>query len=193
MAISANFGDMFSMAGASLFLPFLPLLPKQVLLTNLITDFPEMALVTDSVDPESVEHPGKWDLRFIRSFMLVFGLICSFFDYLTFAVLILIFKCNAQQFRTAWLTESVISACLIVLVIRTRKPFILSHPSRPLVIANLAVIAATLALPYTPLRSFLDFEPLPPAILGALAIIIVMYVLGAEIGKRIFYQKYKPG
>ncbi len=193
MATSANFGDMFSMAGASLFLPFLPLLPKQVLLSNMITDFPEMTIVTDSVDPELVERPGKWDLRFIRWFMLVFGMICSIFDYLTFGVLILMFKSGAQQFRTAWLTESMISACLIVLVVRTRRPFILSRPSLPLAMANLAVIAATIALPYTPIKSILGVEPLPPAILGAMAIIIIMYVLTAEIGKRIFYQHYKPG
>jgi len=192
MATSANFGNMFSMAGASLFLPFLPLLPKQVLLTNLMADFPEMTIVTDSVDPEWVERPGKWDLRFIRWFMLVFGTISSCFDYATFGVLIFIFKSGAQQFRTAWIIEGVVSACLIVLVVRTRKPFILSRPSLPLALANLAVIAATLAIPYTPLKSFLDVEPLPPQILGAIAVIIVLYVLTAEIGKRFFYRYYKP-
>jgi len=191
MATSANFGNMFSMAGASLFLPFLPLLPKQVLLTNLMADFPEMTIVTDSVDPEWIESPGKWDLRFIRWFMLVFGTISSCFDYLTFGVLIFIFKSGAQQFRTAWIIEGVVSACLIVLVVRTRKPFILSRPSLPLALANLAVIAATLVLPYTPLKSFLAVEPLPPQILGAIAVIIIMYVLTAEIGKRFFYHYYK--
>lgn len=191
MATSANFGNMFSMAGASLFLPFLPLLPKQVLLTNLMTDFPEMTIVTDSVDPELVERPGKWDLGFIRRFMLVFGTISSVFDYLTFAVLILIFNSSAQLFRTAWFTESVISACLIVLVVRTRKPFILSRPSRPLALANIAVIALTLALPYTPLHVPLELTPLPPVILGAIVAIVFMYMLTAEAGKRIFYQHYK--
>jgi Mg2+-importing ATPase len=191
MATSANFGNMFSMAGASLFLSFLPLLPKQVLLTNLMTDFPEMTIVTDSVDPELVERPGKWDMVFIRRFMLVFGTISSIFDYLTFGALIFIFKSGAQQFRTAWFTESVISACLIVLVIRTRKPFFLSRPSRQLAIANMAVVAATLALPYTPLRGPLQFEPLPPTILAAIAVIVVLYIFTAEIGKKIFYRNYK--
>ena len=194
MTTSANFGNMFSMAGASLFLPFLPLLPKQVLLTNLMTDLPEMTIVTDAVDPELVERPGKWDLRFIRQFMLVFGTISSVFDFLTFGTLILMFKSGVQQFRTAWFTESVISACLIVLVVRTRRPFIhLSRPSRALAIANVAVIAATLALPYTPLHVLLELTPLPPLIIWAIIVIIVMYVLTAEVGKWLFYQRYKPG
>ena len=193
MATSANFGNMFSMAGASLFLPFMPFLPKQVLLINLMTDCPEMTIVTDSVDPELVEHPGKWDLRFIRWFMLIFGPLSSVFDYLTFGVLLFMFKSGVQQFRTAWFTESVISACLIVLVVRTRKPFILSRPSLPLVLANLVIIAATLVLPYTPLHLSLGLEPIPAIILWAMIGIIVMYVLSAEIAKKIFYQRYKPG
>lgn len=191
MATSANFGNMFSMAGASLFLPFLPLLPKQVLLTNLLTDFPEMTIVTDSVDSELIEQPGKWDMTFIRRFMLVFGTISSVFDYLTFAVLIFIFRSPASQFRTAWFTESVISACLIVLVVRTRKPFFLSRPSRSLAVANIAVVIATLALPYTPLSVPLQLEPLSPAVIGAIAVIIALYALSAEVGKRIFYSHYK--
>ncbi len=191
MAISANFGSMFSMAGASLFLPFLPQLPKQVLLANLMADIPEMTIVTDSVDPELVERPGKWDLHFIRSFMIVFGAICSFFDYATFGVLLFIFKAGADQFRTAWFVESVVSSCLIVLVIRTRKPFMLSRPSYSLLMANLLVVAITLALPYSPFNRLLGFVPLPPVILIAIAGIIVIYVLTAEVGKHFFYRCYK--
>ena len=192
MAISANFGSMFSMAGASLLLPFLPQLPKQVLLSNLMADFPEMTIVTDSVDPELVERPGKWDLHFIRSFMIVFGAICSFFDYFTFAVLIFVFKSGATQFRTAWFVESVVSSCLIVLVVRTRKPFFISRPSLTLALTNLTVIAVTLALPYAPFSALLGFEPLPAAILAAIIVIVVIYVLAAEIGKHFFYRCYKP-
>lgn len=188
MATSANFGNMFSMAGASLFLTFLPLLPKQVLLTNLMTDFPEMTIVTDNVDAEAIECPGKWDMDFIRRFMVVFGIISSFFDYLTFASLLLVFKSGTEQFRTAWFTESVISACMIVLVVRTRRPFILSLPSRPLVIANLIVIGATLLLPYTPLCSCFGFAPIPPVILGAIAAIVGAYVVSAEVAKVFFYR-----
>ena len=130
MASSANFGNMFSMAGASLFLSFLPLLPKQILLTNLLTDFPEMTIATDSVDRELVEKPRRWNIQFIRSFMLTFGILSSVFDYLTFAVLLLILHATTDQFRTGWFLESVISASVTVLVIRTRKPFFRSKPGK---------------------------------------------------------------
>ena len=112
MATSANFGNMFSMAGASLFLPFLPLLPKQILLVNLMTDLPEMTISTDNVDPEIVEKPRRWNLRFISKFMLVFGLLSTVFDYITFAVLIFLLHANTDQFRTAWFTESIISVVI---------------------------------------------------------------------------------
>ena len=128
MATSANFGNMFSMAGASLLLPFLPLLPKQILLTNLLTDFPEMTIATDSVDPELVDQPRRWDIHFIRKFMIVFGLLSSVFDYLTFGVLHWLLQATPEQFRTGWFQESVISAALIVLVIRSRRPFYRSRP-----------------------------------------------------------------
>ena len=168
MATSANFGNMFSMAGASLFLPFLPLLPKQILLTNLLTDLPEMTIATDSVDPELVEQPRRWDIRFIRNFMLTFGLLSSVFDYLTFGVLLLVLHATPTQFRTGWFLESVVSASLIVLVIRTRRPFFQSRPGRLLLMATLAVVTATLVLPYTPLGGILGFAPMPGSFLGAL-------------------------
>ncbi|MEX0586913.1 MAG: magnesium-translocating P-type ATPase, partial [Pirellulales bacterium] len=136
MASSANFGNMFSMAGASLFLPFLPLLPKQILLLNLLTDLPEMTIATDRVDPEAVSQPRRWDIRFIRRFMIVFGLISSVFDFLTFAALLLILRADEALFRTGWFTESIISACLIVLVVRSRRPFFRSRPSRMLLLAT---------------------------------------------------------
>ena len=122
MATSANFGNMFSMAGASLFLSFLPLLPKQVLMVNLMTDMPETTIATDNVDAEQVEKPRRWDMKFIRRFMLLFGLISSIFDYLTFAVLIFVLNASPDQFRTGWFIESVLSAVIIVLVIRTAGP-----------------------------------------------------------------------
>jgi len=123
MATSANFGNMFSMAGASLIMPFLPLLPKQILLTNLLTDFPEMAIATDRVDDINIKSPQKWDLGFIRRFMIIFGLLSSVFDYLTFGVLIFFMHAKEKAFQTGWFTESVISAILIVLVVRTKLPF----------------------------------------------------------------------
>jgi Mg2+-importing ATPase len=191
MATSANFGNMFSMAGASLLLPFLPQLPKQILFANLMADFPEMAIVTDSVDAELIKHPCKWDISFIRRFMVVFGIITSLFDYLTFAILLFIFKATPEQFRTGWLIESVVSACLIVLILRTRKPFMLSRPSLQLVIANLAVIVIMLILPYTVFHILLELEPLSTALLLSLAAIISLYVITTEIAKKIFYQHYK--
>src|SRR3972149_117303 len=161
MASNVNFGNMFSMAGASLFLPFLPLLPKQILLTNLLTDFPEMAIATDSVDTEMTDQPRRWDIKFIRNFMLTFGAVSSVFDYLTFGVLLLILNATTDQFRTGWFMESVISASAIVLVIRTRKPFFKSKPGKYLAIATLMIIGATLILPFTPLAEIFSFKPLP--------------------------------
>jgi P-type Mg2+ transporter len=191
MATSANFGNMFSMAGISLFLPFLPLLPKQILLTNLMTDFPEMTIATDKVDNEMVDHPRRWDIKIIRHFMITFGLISSVFDYLTFGVLLLILHANQDQFRTGWFLESVISASLIVLVIRSRKPFFKSTPGRYLLIATLSVTVATLILPFTPFAGVFGFTPLPISYFIYIGLVIIGYIVTAEIAKTIFYKKLK--
>ena len=191
MATSANFGNMFSMAGASLFLSFLPLLPKQVLMTNLMTDFPEMAIATDSVDAESVDLPRRWNIHFIRKYMIVFGLISSIFDYLTFGVLIFFLHATIDQFRTGWFLESVISAALIVLVIRTRRPFFKSAPGKYLLIATLSVVCVTLILPFTSLAGLLGFGHMPAMFFVILGIIIVLYMATAEIAKMIFYKVVK--
>ncbi len=191
MATSANFGNMFSMAGASLFLSFLPLLPKQILLTNLLTDFPEMTIATDRVDPELVEKPRRWDIKFIRKFMITFGLVSSIFDYLTFGALLFILKAGTEQFRTGWFQESVISAALIVLVIRTRKPFFRSVPGKYLLTATLLIVGVTLIFPYTPLAGLLNFTPLPLEFLLLLALILVLYIGAAELAKFVFYRRVK--
>ena len=188
MATSANFGNMFSMAGASLFLSFLPLLPKQILFSNLMTDFPEMTIATDSVDPESVTRPRRWDIKFIRRFMIVFGLANSACDYLTFGVLLLLMHASTPQFRTGWFVENVVTASLIVLVIRTRKRFYQSRPSTPLLLATLAIVVFTLLLPYTPLALLFGFVPLPLVFLPVLAGIMIFYVIVAETAKTIFYR-----
>jgi Mg2+-importing ATPase len=188
MASSANFGNMFSMAGASLFLPFLPLLPKQILLTNLLTDFPEMTIATDSVDRELVEKPRRWNIQFIRNFMLTFGILSSVFDYLTFGVLLLILHATTGQFRTGWFIESVISASITVLVIRTRKSFFRSKPGKYLLIATLLIIVVTILFPFTPLAELLGFQPLPMTILLVIGMIVVFYILAAEMAKRSFYK-----
>lgn len=187
MATSANFGNMFSMAGASLFLPFLPLLPKQILLANLLTDIPEMTIATDRVDHELIDRPKRWDIAFIRKFMLTFGLVSSIFDYLTFAALLGVVHATPEQFRTGWFVESVISASAIVLVIRTRRPFFTSKPGRHLTLATLAVAAATLLLPYVPLAASFGLTPMPPPFLFLLIAILAGYVLTAELVKRRFY------
>ena len=188
MATSANFGNMFSMAGISLFLPFLPLLPKQILLTNLLTDFPEMTIASDRVDREQVSKPRRWDIRFIRNFMLVFGLLSSVFDYLTFAALLFLLHADQAQFRTGWFMESVISASMIVLVIRTHQSILKSRPSRPLFFATIAIVIISLIFPYTPIAGILGFEPLPLEFLLVLALIVGLYIFCAENVKRVFYQ-----
>jgi len=189
MATSANFGNMFSMAGLSLFIPFLPLLPKQILLTNLLTDFPEMTIATDNVDNEMVEYPRRWDIKAIRKFMMTFGLLSSVFDYLTFGLLLLVFHATQDQFRTGWFLESVCSASLIVLVIRSRKPFFRSRPSKYLFVATLSTVVLTLILPFTPLGLIFGFRPLPMSFLLLVAVIVTGYIISAEVAKTIFYRR----
>jgi len=192
MATSANFGNMFSMAGASLLLPFLPLLPKQILLTNLLTDLPEMTIAGDTVDAEMLAQPRRWDIRFIRSFMLTFGILSSIFDYLTFGVLLYLLRSSPDQFRTGWLVESVLSASLIVLVVRSRRPFFRSKPSPYLLLATLGVVCTTLVLPYLPFAGLLGLTPLAPATLAIVAVIVVAYAMSGELLKRLFYRLAEP-
>jgi len=200
MATSANFGNMFSMAGASLFLPFLPLLPDQVLMMNLMTDLPELTIATDSVDPEMVDHPRRWDISFIRRFMVVFGLLSSVFDYITFGALILLLNGNglsmygptadtfAMTWRTGWFVESVISASMIVLVIRTKRVFFKSRPSNYLVGMTVLVAIVVIVLPYTNLGTWLGFRPFPPYFYPILLGIMLLYIASAELAKNLFYR-----
>ncbi|MDA8079351.1 MAG: magnesium-translocating P-type ATPase [Nitrospiraceae bacterium] len=192
MATSANFGNMFSMAGASLFLPFLPLLPKQILLTNLLTDFPEMTIATDNVDKELVEGPRRWNMRFIRNFMMTFGLLSSIFDYLTFGVLLFILHASPEEFRTGWFVESVISASLVVLVVRTRGPFFKSRPGKFLFIATLLIAGVAMILPFIPIGGRLfGFTPLPASFIVLMGVIVAVYIASAEAAKKIFYKKVR--
>jgi len=191
MATSANFGNMFSMAGVSLVLPFLPLLPKQILLINLLTDFPEMTIATDRVDSEMVDHPRRWDIKAIRQFMMIFGIVSSVFDYLTFGVLLLLLHATQDQFRTGWFLESVVSASLIVLVIRSRKPFFKSKPGKCLLTATLSIVVVTLILPFTPVAEIFGFNPLPISFLLLIGMIVVFYIITAEMVKTVFYKKVK--
>jgi len=191
MATSANFGNMFSMAGLSLFIPFLPLLPKQILLTNLMTDFPEMTIATDRVDEQMIDYPRRWDIRAIRKFMITFGLVSSLFDFLTFGLLLLLLHANEGQFRTGWFLESVISASVIVLVIRSRKPFFRSRPGKYLLIATLLIAIITLILPLTSLGKVFGFSQLNFTTYLLLMLVVAVYVVVAEFVKTIFYRKVK--
>ncbi len=191
MATSANFGNMFSMAGASLFLPFLPMLPKQILLINFLTDLPEMTIANDNVDDVFVERPHRMDIGFIRRFMLIFGPLSSVFDYATFAMLMWVMKANKQTFHTGWFVESVLSAGVVVFAVRTRLPFIHSKPSRAMLAMTAFVIIVTLYLPYSPLAGLLGFVPLSLPFLLVIFGIVALYFLAAELTKRWFYHQPK--
>jgi len=189
---SANFGNMFSMAGASLIIPFLPLLPFQVLLTNFLTDFPAMTIATDSVDREMIEKPRRWNIAFIRNFMIVFGLVSSSFDFLTFGLLLLVLRVSQDAFRTSWFIESVMTELLIMLVIRTQRPVLQSKIGKGLLYSTIGVALLTLCLPYVPrINQLLGFTPLPWGLLLTLIGITVIYILMNGFAKRFFYQRVK--
>jgi Mg2+-importing ATPase len=186
---SANFGNMFSMAGASLFLPFLPLLAKQILLNNFLSDFPSLTIATDNVDPELVEKPRRWDIKFIRDIMIIFGLISSVFDFLTFGVLIYIVKAAPAEFRTGWFVESLMTELLITLVLRTRRSIFKSKPSFYLWLSTLAVTIVAVAIPYLPFGPLLGFTPLPLYALLLLLVITALYVVVSEVAKRLYFAR----
>ena len=189
MATSANFGNMFSMAGASLFLPFLPLLPKQILLTNFLTDIPEMTIATDSVDEDMIDRPRRWNITFIKKFMFTFGLISSVFDYLTFGALLLLLQATTEQFRTGWFLESVISASTIVLVIRSRRPFFKSQPGTYLLLATVLTAGVTLAFPFSHPGALFELTPVGITFILALGGIVLLYIVVAELLKKAFYTR----
>ena len=170
MGTSSNFGNMFSAAGASLFLTFLPMLPSQILLNNLLYDSSQLAIPTDNVDEEQLRRPSHWDIGFIRRFMIFFGPLSSVFDFVTFGVMLWIFHAGAGEFRSGWFVESLATQTLVIFAIRTRRiPFFRSHPSLPLTLAALGVVAVGGVLPATPLAHALGFSPLPIAFFAALA------------------------
>jgi Mg2+-importing ATPase len=186
---SANFGNMISMAAASMFLPFLPLLAKQILLNNFLSDFPAMTIATDNVDPEMVARPRRWDIRTIRNFMLIFGLVSSAFDVLTFALLLYLFGDAPALFRTGWFVESLMTELAVALVVRTYRPFWRSPPGRLLWLSTVAVMALTLALPFLPFAGYFDLVPLPLWLLGLLLLITALYVAATEMVKRRMYGR----
>ncbi|MHB1376570.1 MAG: magnesium-translocating P-type ATPase [Candidatus Humimicrobiaceae bacterium] len=191
MATSANFGNMFSMAGASVFLKFLPLLPKQILLTNLFTDVSEMTIATDNVDSDFVLAPRRWDIKFILKFMITFGLLSSIFDFITFGVLIYFLRANEYMFRTGWFVESILSASIVVLIIRSKYPFYKSKPGKYLIIAIVLTALVTIAIPFTSLGAIFGFVKIPINFLLILLLILIVYMVLAEVTKKIFYNHVK--
>jgi Mg2+-importing ATPase len=188
MGTSSNFGNMFSAGGASLFLSFLPMLPTQILLNNLLYDVSEMTIPTDRVDEEQLERPSHWDTRMIRRFMMLFGPISSIFDFATFGVMLWVFNAHATLFRSGWFVESLATQSLIIFAIRTRRvPFFRSRASTPLIVSTLACVTIGVLLPFSPLAHTLGFKALPAAFLGVLAAMIAVYLLLVELAKRRFY------
>lgn len=189
MATSSNFGNMFSMAAATLFLPFLPMLPLQILLNNLMYDVSEITLPMDNVDAEDLAQPKRWDMNFIRNFMLTIGPISSLFDFLTFFLLTSLFHAHEPLFRTGWFVESIATQVLVIFVIRTRRNPLRSHPNRWLVFTSLSVVLVAMALPFTPLAPYLGFSPLPISFFGLLTGLLIAYLLAVEGGKQWFYKR----
>jgi P-type Mg2+ transporter len=190
MGTSSNFGNMFSAAGASLFLNFLPMLPTQILLNNLLYDVGEMTIPTDNVDEELLARPSQWDISLIRRFMAFFGPISSVYDFLTFAVMLRVFHAGPTLFRSGWFVESLTTQTLVIFVIRTRRvPFLKSRPSPPLLTATLACATTGVALPFIgPLARLLGFQPLPLTFLAVLAGMIVTYLALAQLGVALFFK-----
>jgi len=189
MGTSSNFGNMFSAAGASVFLGFLPMLPSQILLNNLLYDTSQLAIPTDNVDEEQLARPSRWDIGQIRRFMLIFGPISSAFDFATFAVMLWVFHADAPLFRSGWFVESLATQTLVIFVIRTRRsPFLRSHPSVALLAAAFAVVTVGALLPATPLAGPLGFQPLPGAFFAALATMVAAYLGLIELAKRRFFR-----
>jgi len=184
---SATFGNMFSMAGASLLLPFLPMLPQQILMTNFLTDFPFMSVAGDNVDAEALENPQRWNLKQLKRFMIVFGLHSSLFDYLTFFLLYRLYRSEAL-FHTGWFIESICTELLIVFVVRTRRPLLKSKPGKLLILLSSLAFLVTVALPFTPFAAALGFVVPPYHLAGIVVGILLLYVITADLLKRIFFR-----
>lgn len=191
MGTSSNFGNMFSMAGASLFLPFLPMLPTQILVNNMLYDISEIPIPLDNVDEEYLMRPRQWDINFIRKFMLIVGPISSIFDFLTFFVMIKIFQAGEALFQTGWFIESLATQVLVIFVIRTRKNPLKSHPNPWLTICSLLVVTLAIFLPFTPLGGYLGFVAPPLLFFLILTGMVIVYLFAVEAVKQWFYKRYQ--
>jgi Mg2+-importing ATPase len=188
MGTSSNFGNMFSMAGASLILPFLPMLPTQILLNNILYDVSEMPIPLDEVDAEEILAPRILDLNFIRNFMLVIGPISSVFDFLTFYVMMVVLQADAQLFQTGWFVESLCTQVLVIFIIRTRGNPLKSRPHPLLIGTSLAVVAIAVLLPFTPIGTYFGFVPPPAKFYFILGAMVLVYLLIVELAKQGFYR-----
>ncbi|MGB3413769.1 MAG: HAD-IC family P-type ATPase, partial [Microbacteriaceae bacterium] len=190
MGTSSNFGNMFSASVASVVLNFLPMLPSQILLNNLLYDAGQLAIPGDKVDKEQLLRPSHWDIGFIKRFMFLFGPISSIFDFATFALMLFVFHAAAGEFRTGWFIESIATQTLIIFAIRTqRTPFFRSMPSLGMIIASLGVVVIGIALPLSPLAGFLGFDPLPWPFFLALVAMVVLYLVIVEFAKHWFFAR----
>jgi P-type Mg2+ transporter len=191
MGTSSNFGNMFSVTAAAAFLPFLPMLPSQILLNNLLYDASQMTIPTDNVDEEQLARPSHWDIGFIRRFMVRMGPISSIFDFATFAVMLWVFDAGPALFRSGWFVESLATQTLVVFVIRTRRvPFFRSRPSRPLLVSMIVVVAIGALLPGSSIGPTLGFAPLPLGFFLVLVVFVVAYLGSVELGKVIFFKVF---
>lgn len=191
MGASSNFGNMFSMAGASVFLPFLPMLPAQILLNNFLYDVSQVALPSDNVDKSYIAKPRPWNISFIKEFIFVIGPISSIFDFITFGVMIWVFNAEPALFQTGWFVESLITQVLVIHIIRTNKiPFIQSRPSKTLLISSLAIVSIGLILPFTFIGNYFGFVPLPPLFFVILLVMSMTYLVLVQFAKSLFLKKY---
>jgi len=190
MGTSSNFGNMFSMAGGVLFLPFLPMLPTQILLNNLLYDLSETTIPLDEVSDAMVAKPRRWDLDIVRKFMFVFGPLSSIFDFITFGLLLRVFHADEKLFHTSWFIESLATQILVIFVIRTAYP-LRDRPHPALIASSLLAFAVAVVLPYSPLAPWLGFVPIPAALMGALALVTITYLALVYVVKRWFFKRYK--
>ncbi len=192
MGTSSNFGNMFSMAGGVLFLPFLPMLPIQILLNNLLYDLSETTIPLDRVSDSMVAQPRQWNFDIVRKFMLLFGPLSSVFDFVTYGLLLWVFRADEALFHTAWFVESLSTQILVIFIIRTAHPVRdRAHPA--LVASSLSAFALAVALPYSPLAHWLGFVPVPATVMGALALVTITYLVAVQGAKRWFFARYKLG
>jgi Mg2+-importing ATPase len=191
ISTGSTFGNMCSVAAASLVLPFLPMLPKQILLTNFLSDFPFIMIASDSVDEEQLRKPGKWNIRIIRSYMMIFGFHSAFFDLISFLTLFFLLKANESEFQTGWFIESVLSELFILFIIRTHKNFYKSRPGKFLFIFSILALILTVGLPYMPIASKIGLTPLPLVNMMAIGLILAGYILTADLLKVWFFKKHR--